>query len=565
MARDRLWGVTGLECRYAFQTIRFSTKCFSDDQHCEEGFIVHKLDRRDFMIGAGGLALAGAASPAKVFAQAAAPPRLAVRRAVGTMQPNDPALISYFRAVERMKQLPPSDPRNWNRIAQIHVDFCPHGNWFFLPWHRAYLVSFERICRQVLNDPNFALPYWDWTQQRQMPPVFTSPTLGNGRRNALFDGTRRMRPAATFPASDVGPQVISRIMAETIFENFGSTRPNGQNSTDTRRWLRAQGRATSLEFGPHNMVHSRIDGDMGQMISPRDPIFWLHHCNIDRLWAQWNALGRRNTTNRLWTAFQFDGIFQTPQGQGLTAWNVGVTDVLDHRAFGYTYSDLPDVIARPRADTVEAAEVADLPEPHVLASETATGSVSLNGVLSTQMILTGTAPGAESRSDTPVQIPDSGEDAARKIRDVNDVLRGDTPAGAGPRPAGNGGPGGRPVANHEATTSLPDGRVFSILENIKAAKGNATIVNVFLNHPNPTADTPEDDPHFIGRFGLFGLESHAAHEGMSVQLELTETVARLRQANRLLGRQLDLQVVPVEASGGELELNFGPRSIVTLF
>jgi tyrosinase len=531
-----------------FSDDSLSAKCFSDDQHCKEEIIVHKLDRRDFMIGVGGMALAGAASPAKVFAQTTTQPRFAVRRPVGTMQPNDPALVSYFRAVDRMKQLPPSHPLNWNRIAQIHVDFCPHGNWFFLPWHRAYLVSFERICRLVLNDPNFALPYWDWTAQPRMPSAFVSPTLPNGRRNPLFDGTRRMRPAAAFPASDVGPQVVSRIMAETIFENFGSTRPTGQNSIDQQRWLRAQGRATSLEFGPHNMVHSRIDGDMGQMISPRDPIFWLHHCNIDRLWAQWNAAGRRNTTNRLWTAFRFNGIFQLPQGQGLAAWNVGVGDVLDHRALGYTYPDLPDLVARPRLETVEEVEVADLPEPRVLASETAPASASLNRVLSTQMTLTGTAPATGNRGDSSM-VPDS-DDSARRITDLNDVLRGEGPSGSGPRPAGNGG--------------QTDRRVFSILENIKAAKGNATIVNVFLNHPNPTAETPEDDPHFIGRFGLFGLESHAAHEGLNVQLELTDTVVRLRRENRMLGRQLNLQLVPVEASDNELELNFGRRSIVTL-
>jgi tyrosinase len=508
---------------------------------------VHKLDRRHFMIGAGGTALAGAASPAKVFAQPVVQPRLAVRRAVGTMQPNDPALASYFRAVERMRALPPNHPLNWNQVAQIHVTFCPHGNWYFLPWHRAYLVSFERICRQILNDPNFALPYWDWTAQPRMPPAFVSPTLPNGRRNPLFDGTRRMRPTMGFPASDVGPQVISRLMTETGFENFGSTRPNGQNSTDQQRWLQAPGRATALEFGPHNMVHSRIDGDMGQMISPRDPIFWLHHCNIDRLWAQWNALGRRNTTNRLWTAFRFNGIFQLPQGQGLTAWNVGVSDVLDHRAFGYTYPDLPDLVARPRLETVEAAETEDLPAPRVLASDTAPASASLNRVLSTQMTLTATAPGAENRSETS-------PDETARIRDINEVLRGrgDAPGGSGSRQADNPAAGG-------------DKRVFSILENIKGAKGNATIVNVFLNHPNPTADTPEDDPHFIGRFGLFGLESHAAHEGMSVQIEMTETVARLRQSNRLSGGRFDLQMVPVEASDKELELNFGRRSIVTLF
>jgi tyrosinase len=512
---------------------------------------VRKLDRREFVIGAGGAALAGA-SPAKVFAQAAAPQRLVTRRAVGTMQPNDPTLASYFRAVERMKALPASDPRNWNRIAQIHVDFCPHGNWFFLPWHRAYLASFERICRQMSGDPNFALPYWDWTAQPRLPPAFASATAGNRRNNPLFDSTRTIRPNTTLRASTIGAPVIARIMAETQFENYGSTRPTGQNSTEAR-WLRAPGRTTALEGGPHNATHVAIGGDMGDMISPRDPIFWLHHCNVDRLWAQWTASGRRNTTSRLWTAFRFNGMFQLPQGRGLAAWNVGVSDVLDHRTLDYTYPDLPaENIARNRAGSADAdGAEAEPSEPRVLASETPAGPVALNRVLSAQLTLTSTAPITKGRAGE-ASAPD--EDAARRIRDINDVLKGEAPVG----------PNSRPTADDAATAGLPDGRVFSVLENIRAAKGNATTVNVFLNHPNPTANTPEDDPHFVGTFGLFGLQSHASHDGLNVQVELSETVANLRQAKRAIGKKLDLQLVPVEATGDELELNFGRINIVTL-
>src|SRR5215813_14044358 len=247
------------------------------------------------MVGAGGAALAGAGavSPATVFAQTIAPPTPVMRRPVGKMEPNDPALVSYRRAVERMRALPESDPRNWNRMTQVHVDNCPHANWYFLPWHRAYLIMFERICRQMSGDPNFALPYWDWTEQRQIPPAFTASTVG-GRANPLFDATREAAATDSLREADVGPSVIERIMAETEFENFGSSRPTGQTSTEAR-WLREIGRTTELEGRPHGGVHVFVGGDMGDMISPRDPIFFLHHCNVDRLWARWAALGRRNS------------------------------------------------------------------------------------------------------------------------------------------------------------------------------------------------------------------------------------------------------------------------------
>src|SRR5262245_42787883 len=95
---------------------------------------LRKLNRRQFVAGAGGLALAGAANPYRVYAAPATPPTPAAvtRRSIGAMQPNDPMIAAYRLAVERMKALPATDPRSWTRQTQIHVNNCPHGNWFFL-------------------------------------------------------------------------------------------------------------------------------------------------------------------------------------------------------------------------------------------------------------------------------------------------------------------------------------------------------------------------------------------------------------------------------------------------
>jgi hypothetical protein len=346
---------------------------------------------------------------------------------------------------------------------------------------------------------------------------------------------------------------------------------------------------TPLESGPHGIVHVTIGGDMSDMGSPNDPIFWLHHCNIDRLWAWWNALGRHNTTNRLWTTFQFNGIFQTPQGQGVTAWNVGVSDMLDHQAWGYTYPDLPGNPALPpipgpqadpnlpanvgppaSGDQVASAADVEPPQQRVLAAEAGKGSVRLNTVLSTRLnlqeILKETPLRPESRA--PARNPEAagGPAPGRKDADPNAILR-ETPLGPAsgtpapapaptPTPVAGGGAAGGPAV---ATASLPEGRVFSVFENIKASGANAVRVNVFLNHPNPTAATSTDDPHFVGTFGLFGLQSHAAHGGISVQLELTKTIASLRRANIAIGKQLDVQLIPVEARGNSLELKSPDR------
>jgi hypothetical protein len=559
---------------------------------------VSKLGRRDFMLGVGGAALAGAVAPAQVFAQAGTQ-RLAVRRAVGTMQPNDPALASYFLAVQRMKALPDTDPLNWNNVAQIHVNFCPHRNWFFLPWHRAYLVAFERICRQVSGDPSFALPYWDWTVQRQIPPAFAPPTVG-GRANPLFDETREADPDDYIRIGDTGQLVIARAMSETVYEQFGSTRPTGQNSIEAR-WLRAEGTSTLLESTPHGGVHVFLGGDMGDMISPRDPLFWLHHCNIDRLWAQWNSLGRANSTDPLWLTYRFDNQFQVPQGQGLTAFNVGVSDVLDHRAFGgYAYpdpspSDLqivamaaqlppppplppagapplggPAAGAPPFGGPPAGAPPPAPPQPRVLAAQPAAGTARLNGVLSTKVTLMEAAPVGDSAAGD--RTPDRPE-AVKPAVDFKSILN-ESPleATSEPPPRRESTAAGGPAAA-SARASLPPGRLFSVLEGVRVSGSNAMSVNVFLNHPNPTASTPESDPHFVGTFSLFGMQGHAAHNGGTVQVEITETAHRLQRMGQMNGGQLDIQAIPVvpritkrEASTvrSNLEMSVGRIKIVTM-
>jgi tyrosinase len=479
-------------------------------------------------MGAGGAALAGAAPVAKFFAQAAAPQRLAVRRPVGSMQPDDPDLTSYRLAVERMKALPDTDPHSWNAMMYVHLVSCPQSNWFFLPWHRAYLISFERMCRRMSGDPNFALPYWDWTEQPQLPAAFAEQTVG-GRPNSLFDSTREMRAGTAVPSPAVAQDSIMRIMAETHFENFGSARPTGQNSTD-RSWLRGMGIMTPLEGGL-GTVHATVGGDMSGMHSPLDPIFWLHHCNIDRLWASWNALGRRNTTSPLWTTFRFNGMFPDPQGNELTAWDVSVGDLLDHVAWGYTYPDLPrNLNLPPDPGTVEnpnpppsrdqvASTAGEPPEMLVLASETGRGAAGIDSVLSTRLTLT---------EDPLVPDVDLGAMLAR-------------------------GPA------IDVAAASPAGRIYSILENIKTSGCEAVRVNVFLNHPNPTAATPADDPHFVATFGLFAMQSGLCSSGMSVQLEITRTLARLRQANMAVDKQLDVQLIMVEGRGDAPELNSPER------
>src|SRR5205085_2611239 len=104
------------------------------------------MSRRGFLAAGGAAALAAGIKAGPARAQGPAPAayrhvrmNLADPRAAGALQ-------SYQNAITAMLRLPPTDPRNWYRNAFIHLLDCPHGNWWFLPWHRGYLGWFEQTC-----------------------------------------------------------------------------------------------------------------------------------------------------------------------------------------------------------------------------------------------------------------------------------------------------------------------------------------------------------------------------------------------------------------------------------
>ena len=213
-----------------------------------------------------------------------------VRRDISRLANNDITLQTYRAGVQAMKDLPPSDPRNWNRFAELHYDFCPHGNWFFLPWHRAYMLSLERIIRTLTNTPSFGLPYWNWRCNRSVPgPFWVADSTLNHPRDAT----------ASDQANEdlVGYDNLNEILAETDFELFASGAASSLGESGF------QGR---LESQPHNHIHPFVGGDMGGYRSPRDPVFWTHHNQIDYLWYLWNSRGNANTNDSTYTQLVID-------------------------------------------------------------------------------------------------------------------------------------------------------------------------------------------------------------------------------------------------------------------
>lgn len=462
---------------------------------------MQNFDRHSVLQGGAAVALATATSGTEALAQ-----QVVQRRSVSGMALNDPILVSYRKAIAAMKALPTSDPRNWTRQAQIHLNFCPHRNWYFLPWHRAYLVAFERLCRQLSGNPTFALPYWDWTANPQLPAAFATPTY-NGQPNPLFNATRSSQ-TVTIPANVAGPARISTILAENNFEVFASSRPTGQNST-APSWQRANGVEGPLESGSHDQVHVRISGDMATFLSPLDPIFWLHHCNIDRLWDRWNNLGHANTTNNLWRTFAFNGQFVNPSGAaGTTPYNTNVAGVLSITALGYRYVvPLFNIVV---ARQLVAKQI-DLGRPLQMAQLSVASMARINTAL-----------------DMPVPLAAAQSQSLLKAMQPLAFTAADAAAN-------------RPVQAQS--------RVIATIRDIEPPKQGNADVRVFVNCPYLSADTPVEDRHYAGSFTFFGV-GHAEHGGThSYALDITDTVQKLRNSGDDMSKQINVQLMPVAIPG----------------
>lgn len=102
-------------------------------------------------------------------------------------------------------------------------------------------------------------------------------------------------------------------------------------------------RAGDLEMNPHNSVHGMIGGFMGDpYYAALDPLFWLHHCNIDRLWEAWmRTAGNTMVRDPRWLHGPSDRVFIVPQvGGGDPGVVFTANDTLSGGKFHPSYDDL---------------------------------------------------------------------------------------------------------------------------------------------------------------------------------------------------------------------------------
>lgn len=333
--------------------------------------------RRDILAGAAGIAgAAGLGVATFALGEAIAQPAgLPVRRDIATFAPDDPQIAKFAAAIQEMMDRSardPNDPKGWLVNANAHATFCAvpsptdpdqiHYCYWFLSWHRAYITVTERKIREIAGDQSLAYPYWNWSTDRHIPQAFaqSGSALSNAIRftpdRAVQDGEVDYFPDdPTLGQLGVAALAVRTFVAKTpnqIGRSFGGIpRPNPAGRYGNNR----------LEGTPHGPIHNYVGGvddqgnggDMSDFeTAGRDPIFFAHHGNLDRLWEIWRQDAARKATepsNDDFLSHPF--VFTWLDG---TTIQVAAGDTLDTTRLGFVYDSLE--VFRPNAPAIIAAQ-----------------------------------------------------------------------------------------------------------------------------------------------------------------------------------------------------------------
>jgi len=294
---------------------------------------------------------------------------------------------AFVAALLRMKSLPsrstPPTRSLYDDYVKTHNDamqaaqMVAHRRPTFLPWHREYLRRFELDLRAI--DAMVALPYWDWTDPDPAHSPFTDDFMGG---DGAPDGHRVVTGPFVYDENNDGPWRIDTNIVDPdtgppppyLMRNFGGDVEYGPrlpskleleaalriDRYDAPGWnddWRLPTFRCALEgwfiggqkpppIGLHNRVHVYVGGLDGSMLpgtSPNDPIFWLNHCFIDRLWGLWQRKHPQARPYEPWSGGPAGYNVDEPMAPWSGADSVTPADVLNTRNArnGYRYDDDP--------------------------------------------------------------------------------------------------------------------------------------------------------------------------------------------------------------------------------
>jgi tyrosinase len=434
-----------------------------------------------------------------------------------------PITEAYARAVGVMQERQPDDPTSWAYQAAVHgaapgqprdqfVDQCQHNTWFFLPWHRMYLYWFERVVRAALEEVDevpedvrstWALPYWNYDRgggTAALPPAFLEPTLADGETaNPLFTDLRDADIAA---GGELHPLAVSaaRALSEGFFAHDpipGGTVGFGGPVTGWNHFDESADAAPgALEQTPHNVVHGGVGGPGGLMsafdTAPLDPVFWMHHANIDRLWAEWlKQDGRENPAESAWADEPFG--FHDEEG---TPVRMSSPEVVDLGALDYEYEE----VGVPALLGGGGGGMPPEPPPD-------------------------RPPELVGATDTPLTLAGRSEQVAIPLSE----------------------PAGPALLAEEGEPA----RVYVNVEGIQGERNPGLSYAVYVNLPDDE-DPSTAERHHVGNLSFFGIEraedvevDHPGGHGLRYVFDITELANSLREQGRWDPAQATVTFEPI--------------------
>ncbi|RZC93437.1 hypothetical protein C5167_026046 [Papaver somniferum] len=335
-----------------------------------------------------------------------APSTLRVRRPAHLL--DDEYIAKYEKAVAIMRSLPYTDPRSFKRQANLHCIYCTgsynqkysnsipfyvHRNWYFFPWHRMFLYFHEKILGDLIGDENFTLPFWQWDTPEGMsfPSMYMKGALVDKERNPSH-----LSPQSTVDLSyhynetelSRGDLISSNLAF--LYNQFVSAATTYELFMGCPFKVGEAGECYALgtmEAAPHDTVHGWVGKlsnnyhqNMGAFFSAaRDPTFFAHHANIDRIWEVWRKLGnyKRDIVDPDWLNAYF--YFHNEKSQLV---RIRVHQILNITAMGYRYQkvDLPWLNVKPKP-SVSPKNAQNKPKMNMKNYSTGGSDQELNNVL----------------------------------------------------------------------------------------------------------------------------------------------------------------------------------------
>jgi tyrosinase len=245
----------------------------------------------------------------------------------------------------------------------------------FLPWHREFLLQLETELRSI--DASVSIPYWDWTEDPNNPAesvMWADDFMGGDGVEAdqwrvatgPFAHKKGQWPVPDYSEEGLPGPGLKRSFGQflptlptpadlqlALREGFYDTPPYNpspftigfRNRLEGFVTQRGDSRVATPGSQLHNRVHVWVGGNMLLMTSPDDPVFFLHHCFIDKVWADWQDLQRRSNPD---AAPHYAPLRDGPPGHNIDdqikPWRRTIRDVLDIERLGYTY-ERPALVA----------------------------------------------------------------------------------------------------------------------------------------------------------------------------------------------------------------------------